>query len=263
MKMFVDALSLNLRSQPIVSPSTKIGSLFLGTAVEVAGSPDAGGFVKVTATIDGAKEEGFVSAKFLREPASDTREALIAEAVKQWLRFERGLGKEHVRPFFRFVGEMWQALNPPLALDGRDRDVPWSAACISFIARKSGPAYAKFKFAPGHSKYIHDSINKRSKNNKDTPFWGFRLHERRPKLGDMVCRWREQPIDFDTAEHSDSFKSHCDIVVSIDSANNTLLAIGGNVSHSVSVTSYHLTAGDFLADRDAVFALLANITDDT
>jgi hypothetical protein len=86
------------------------------------------------------------------------------------------------------------------------------------------------------------------------------LHERRPQLGDLICKWREVPVDFDVARHRDDFKSHCDVVVTIDSERE-LLAIGGNVNNSVSTTVYRLDPGDFLADRDNVFALLANITE--
>lgn len=259
MQKFVDALSLNFRSSPQVAADNRLGTLFLGAPLQVTGQADANGFVPATAELDGRQASGFVSARFLRAPASDLREALIAQAVEQWLRFARGLGKEQVDPFFRFVGEMFKSIG--LKLDGRDRDVPWSAAFISFVTRRAGPAYAKFKFAAAHAQYINDSIKKRNAGTKDTPFWGFRLDERRPQLGDLVCKWREHPVDFDTAAKVGAFKSHCDIVVSIDSASNTLLAIGGNVAQSVSVTTYHLTAGDFLADRDNVFALLANRTD--
>jgi hypothetical protein len=173
------------------------------------------------------------------------------------MRFERGLSKEF--QVFKFVGEMFHKLGTNL--DGRDRDVPWSAAAISFFVRSAGPLYSNFKFAAAHAKYIHDSIVKLESNNQTTPFWGFRLHKRRPQLGDLICKWREVPVDFDVARHRDDFKSHCDVVVTIDSERNELLAIGGNVNNSVSTTVYRLDPGDFLADRDNVFALLANITE--
>jgi hypothetical protein len=49
--------------------------------------------------------------------------------------------------------------------------------------------------------------------------------------------------------------------VKIDSPNQRVLAIGGNVSHSVNITVYDLAAGDLLAGTHHVFALLRNITD--
>lgn len=86
---------------------------------------------------------------------------------------EEGPGKETSSPFYRFIGEMWQALGSPL--DGRDTDVPWSAAAISFMVRKAArrfPSYGSFRFAAAHSRYIHDSITKHNQNNASTPFLG-------------------------------------------------------------------------------------------
>lgn len=257
MLMYVDVEALNFRSKPEVSPATKLGVLHQCQPVEVLGDAELQGWVRLKAKIDGAEQEGVVNASFLRAPVTDAREALIAEAIREWLRFEKGLGREMDDPFAGFVGEMWQAIG--LDLDGRDRDVPWSAAAISFMVRNAGesfPKYRDFRFAAAHARYIHDSIAKRETNDEATPFWGFRLHERRPELGDMVCRWRETPRDFDDARVSDSFKSHCDIIVRITA--DEVFAIGGNVGHSVSITRYDKTPSGFLADSRAVFAHLVN-----
>jgi hypothetical protein len=267
MLKFVNVESLNLRSAPAVDTNTLIGPLFLGHAVRTTGSIDpANGFVPVDVQFEGGQQSGFVSAKHLREPVSDSREALIAAAVHQWLRFERGQGLEHENPFFKFVGEMWQAID--IDLDGRDRGVPWSAAAISFVVRQAAEkhsAYGRFKFADGHARYIHDSIKKREAGDTDTPFWGFRIGERKPQIGDLVCKNRGDGITFDIARRTDQFKSHCDIVVAIDSSKNQLLALGGNVSQSFETTVYRLAPGDFLAaltpSGSTVFALLANRTD--
>ena len=37
-------------------------------------------------------------------------EALIAQTIREWLRFEKGLGREFDDPFAGYVGEMWQAI---------------------------------------------------------------------------------------------------------------------------------------------------------
>jgi hypothetical protein len=260
---YVDVEALNLRSRPVADPGTRVAILHLGQQVERIEDVermedvDQAGWVRIGTTVDGAPTEGFVKAEFLRQPVPDPREALIEQAVKEWLRFEKGLGKEDVDPFYRYVGEMWQAIG--LDLDGKDRDVPWSAAAISFMVRHAGKKaklYKKFRFAPAHARYIHDSIKKRLDGDTATPFWGFRLHENRPQLGDLVCRWRETPRTFDDAVTQDSFKSHCDIIVRITA--NDVLAIGGNVNQSVSITTYKLTESGFLADRDEVFAHLVN-----
>lgn len=261
---FVDLEALNLRSAPVVEQSSWIDTLHLGQPVEALGPHEQAGWTRLRANVDGTMVDGMVKSEIggrptLRDPAPPAREALVAAAVGQWLRFEQGLGQEHLEPYYRYVGEMWRAIG--LELDGRDRDTPWSAAAISFMVRQAGrdfPRYRSFRFAAAHSKYMHDAIAQRRADNEDAPFWGFRLHEHRPAIGDLVCRWRETPRDFDDAAGSDAFKSHSDIVVSV--APDFVLAIGGNVGQSVSVTRYEKTGAGFLAAAEAVFMVLGNRT---
>lgn len=261
---FVDLEALNFRSEPTITPATRIGILHLGQRVEEQGPSGQVGWVRVKALLEGIPKEGVVKSEIngklsLREPVSQSREALVAEAIKEWLRFERGLGLEHHDPFYKFVGEMWQAIG--LGLDGKDRDTPWSAAAISFMVRNAAkeiPKYGSFKFAPSHSKFMHASIMKRKSNDASAPFWGFRLHEKRPEIGDIVGKWRETPRDFEDAETSDSFKSHSDIIVSVTP--DFVLAIGGNVGQSMNITRYEKTGAGFLAAHGGVFIHLVNQT---
>lgn len=70
-------------------------------------------------------------------------------------------------------------------------------------------------------------------------------------------------MNFAVARHEDAYRSHCDIIMQInDSPANKVIAIGSNVSHSVSVAEYDLAPGNLLAPTRHVFALLANITDE-
>jgi hypothetical protein len=262
-QMFVNTPALNFRSAPVVSEETRIGSVFLGQRLSSVESADEPGWVSCKAEIEGRDVTGFVSRRFLRAPLSDSRERLVASVFTEWMRFKRGLGPEHHDPFFRFVGEMWNAINLG-HLDGRDRDVPWSAAAISFMVRNAGSDYANFRFAAAHSRYTHQAINARLQNDRSIPFWGFRLHEVRPEIGDIICR--DNPthganVDYDFAASSDAYRSHTDIVMKIDSENNKLLAIGGNVGHSVKIATYDLTQGDFADDSHHTFAILKNMTD--
>lgn len=262
MEMFVQSKVLNLRNAPQVEPATLIGPMDLNQPVETLSEPDAKGWVAAKAQISGGVREGVCKAEFLRTPVSAEREALLAAARSQWRRFDQGRADEHIDPFFRFVGEMWRSIG--LDLDGKDRDQPWSAACISFLVREAGrvhPRYNSFKFAAAHGRYVHDAIQARIQH-RDAPFHGFRRGERVPQLGDIVCKPREgSGVTFETATATGEFKSHCDIVVAIDSPNFKLLTIGGNVGHSVAITEYPLGPGDFLAANSGVFALLANMTD--
>jgi hypothetical protein len=260
--MYVAVESLNFRSAPAESDETLVGKLFLGQRINVT-KEEADGWVQCKATVDGAQKTGFASRRFLREPTTPNREALIASVHREYMRFNRGMGKEDTEPFAGFVGEMWRSIGVR-NLDGTDRDTPWSAAAISFMVKKAGSAYGGFRFAAAHSKFTHHAIKCREKNDKSAPFWGFRLDEARPEIGDIVVR--DNPnfapaVTFDVAAALDSYRSHSDIVVQVDSAKQRVLAIGGNVSDSVGVTIYDLAPGDFLADTRHTFALLKNRTD--
>lgn len=264
MRKFVTATSLNFRSAPSIANNI-IDALHLGYPVEVLEDADDQ-FVKVEVDIDGSTKEGFLSGRFLRDPVSAEREALVAAAVTEWKRFKFGLGKEHKKPYFKHVGEMWKSIG--LDLDGQDRDQPWSAAAISFMVKKAdaalaGSKYSSFMFAAAHSRYVHDSVIRRDRGDTSAPFWGFDLDEAKPQLGDIVCRSRagSGADDIDFARRHDSFKSHCDIIVAIKSG--FVVTIGGNVSHSVKTTNYNLTSGGFLDDEivgssNEVYAILVN-----
>lgn len=267
-RMHVNVEALNLRSVPgPATPETFVLRLHLGQAVDLNGSEQAG-WIPVSVSLPGGAQTGFVKAQLaagpstggselpsLRVPVSAAREALATAAMVEWARFKFGQGKETVDPFFRFVGEMWQAINLPH--DGHDTDIPWSAAAISFMVRSAAaqaPKFNGFKFAASHSRYIHDAIKRSGK--AAAPFWGFRLHEHMPQIGDLVARSREQPITFEQASVSDAFKSHTDVVVGVRP--DEVLALGGNISDSVSITRYGKTPGGFLDESKGVFALLVN-----
>lgn len=259
---YVNVKALNLRATPSSSSSANVlRILSLGQPLQITGDQQNGwwpvqlpdgselGFVKAL-----TDESGGIGTPSLRNPVRAAQEALVAEVVHQWDRFKFGQGKESSAPFSGMIGEMWAAINLPH--NGRD-DIPWSAACISFVVRRAGSnhaGYLQFKFAASHSKYIHDAILRAGQ--KDAPFHGFRLFERKPQLGDLVARSRDDLITFEHAAVSDAFKSHTDIVVAIHA--DAVYAIGGNVSNSVSVTRYPKTENGYLSDAGGVFALLAN-----
>jgi len=259
---YVDTPSLNFRSEPRVANDTRIGTVYLCQKLENVKDANVDGWVSCNADIQGEKTSGFVSKKFIRSPLTKNREKLVDSVHTEWMRFARGIGKEHQDPYYKYVGEMWKSID--LNLDGRDSDVPWSAAAISFMVKNAGTAYKKFRFAAAHSKFVHHAINARFDNNTSVPFWGYRLDEVQPQIGDIICR--DNPshapsVDFDVARNRESYRSHTDIIMSIDSANNKIIAIGGNVSNSVKIAEYDLTHGDFAADTRHTFALLRNITD--
>jgi hypothetical protein len=271
--LFADVEGLNLRATAKLAADNRIAVLHLGQPVELLDDKPAG-WRKVRAVLDGQARTGFVKAVIdpqpatgfvprpsLREPVSPAREALVAQAIAQWLRFAKGQGKENVDPFFKFVGEMWKAIG--LKLDGRDTDTPWSAAAISFMVRGAAaqfPAYAKFKFAAAHSKYLHDAVVKRQQNDTSAPFWGFQLFEAMPQIGDIVGKWREVPRSFQDVVGSDAFKSHTDIVVA--TGPDFVIGLGGNVGDSVGLTRYAKEASGHLSASGGVIALMVNRADE-
>lgn len=258
----VNVEALNLRSKPIVDSTNRQGVLYLGQEVSVLDDDPGAEWVKVKAKIKETEFTGYVKRLInglfsLRESASAQREVLVGNAIKQWVRFDQGQGMEYNKPFSGYVGEMWKSIK--LNLDGNDRDMPWSAAFISFVVRKSaavGNKYANFKFASSHSKYLHDSIIKKQSGDVSLPFWGYRLNEQMPQVGDIVARWRETERNYNDAVHDDSFKSHCDIIVSVNA--DFVLAIGGNVGQSVSITRYEKTGAGYLLPSRQAFMLMVN-----
>jgi hypothetical protein len=245
--------SLNLRRSPEIKSDNIITALPLSQEVEVVNGNPTDRFWEVKTIINGSTLQGFASAAFLRQPVSAAKEALISAAVKEWLRFERGDKLEFEEPQYKYVAEYWSKIG--LNLDGRDRDTPWSAAFISFVARTAG--YNEFKFAPAHSTYIHDAVNKRRSNTMAAPFWGFNVNEHKPQLGDLVCRWRgNNAIASMDSLPDGGFTSHCDIVVEI--RDTEVRTLGGNVSNSVSITTYPLNASGFLRATGKVFGILKN-----
>ena len=246
---------LNIRSEARVADHTLITTLPLAHPVEALESGIAGSWARVRTLVRGEEINGFVAERFLREPLPNAKEVLIAEAVKEWLRFRRGAGKETQAPYFSFVGEMWQALGRNL--DGRDTSFFWSAAFISFIVKKAGPAYQGFQFSARHSTYIHDAIVKRE-SGESAPFWGHRLEEYAPKLGDMVAQWRETPRTYEQAREQNVFPSHVDVVVRLTATH--AVTIGGNVSNSVSMKeqTYELDDNGFLKSDARTFSVLEN-----
>lgn len=249
-KMITKTDGLNLRSAPEIEPDNVILSMPLAQEVEVIDSPAGERFWEVETAINGQTRRGFASSRFLRDPLAPSRESLISNAVKEWIRFKRGDGKENKDPFFRRVGDYWQAIN--VNLDGRDTGVPWSAAFISFIARTAG--LTNFKFSDSHDKYILDAKAKRLSNTTSAPFWLFRLNEHKPQLGDLVCAWRVTRRTFD--DLPEDFASHTDVVVEVDRLFVT--TIGGNVSNSVNEKRFALNSSGFLKVQGELFAIMRN-----
>ncbi|MEL6450696.1 MAG: DUF2272 domain-containing protein [Pseudomonadota bacterium] len=251
----VNAKSLNLRSEPLVKPSTLIEKLPFGHSVDVVGPSTRTGWVVVATDLNGVSLTGHVSATYLRDPLSAKVEAALDIAAYEWERFERGAGKETQAPYFRYVGEYWAALG--LAYDGRDTSKPWSAAFISFLFREAG--YTGMTFAAAHARYINEAIVARQAGDTSRDFHGYRLTERVPQIGDLIARRRTSAtyIDYDYAATHNAFKSHTDMVVAVGAG--YVDAVGGNLSNSVNVVRYRTGPSGYLDSQNGkLFAVLQN-----
>ena len=230
-----------------------ITALPLGTAVTVISEQEGDRWMPVE--IEREHEgliSGYISKNVLRDSVTAAREALMAHCVYWWFKFEHGKGQENKEPYTDYVGEFWQSIG--YDLDGQDRDQPWSAAFISHVVHQTG-VYEGFDYSPSHARYCHPAI-KAKLNGESYPFLGYRLNEYQPQLGDMVCAWRLNRIDYDYAALHRYYASHCDIVVAIQPGK--ILCIGGNVGHSVRHSWFTIDNQGFLLEKKNLYAVLKN-----
>lgn len=161
--------------------------------------------------------------------------------------------KETDEGFWQRVGIYWLE-GTGKHLTGKNDDLPWSATFVSFIMRKAG-AGERFKYSAQHSVYIRAAILAKTKNKADAGMWGFRIKERAPEPGDLVCYPRQAGVGYDTP--SADYKAHADIVIA--STAHEIEVIGGNVGNSV--TLKHLATDDeglLIDDQFEWFAVLQN-----
>ena len=191
-------------------------------------------------------------------------EKMITIAQQEWEYFgkqELDLQRKRVRKgrgetddgFWQRVGVYWRD-GTGKNLTGKNSDYPWSATFISYVLRLAGAA-DRFKYSGQHSVYIRRAIKARESGDNNYGFWGYRLTEQAPNVGDLICYSREPNISYET--QSSDYKSHSDIVVG--KAPGELLVIGGNVSNSVSLKHVRVNAAGKVSDNnEAWFAVLSN-----
>lgn len=248
---YVTTEGLRLRARP---NGTILRELTIADPVIDLGANAQPGWRNVVA--DGT--EGVVFGKYLRDPARPEVERLLRAAVDEWLRFDKGHAIETDDPQYLYIGEMWAALGEPH--DGRS-DVRWSAAFMSWVVRQAGPPYANFRFSARHSVYVHNAIKARVTSRLDKPYWGYRIREVKPELGDIIHRNRgSNRFTFSYAETHTQYDSHADFVVEVTP--DIARVVGGNVANSVTlggdVQEYELDDDGFIAKGQGVIALLKN-----
>ncbi len=153
---------------------------------------------------------------------------------------------------YKRVGDFWRE-GTGFELDGRDREWPWSAAFISFVHQEAKVG-AQFFRSPAHARYIRDAIIKKQEGVESAAYWGYRITERAPQVGDMVCYSRQKGVDYD--RQPERYKSHADIVTAVRPGEVDV--IGGNVGHSVSRRTLKTDENGVIVDQQRNwFAVLA------
>lgn len=225
----IAAEGLFFRSTPIGGiEENKITELDYGAVATLTGPQTANGYHPCQIDIDGDETKGFLHSAYLRPVEGDKIERAIAEAVTEWKRFDKGIGWEDREPYSSYINEMWTSVSHPW-LSGMDIGQPWSAAFISFILDNAD--YTKTKFDIRHSTYIHEAIQNEI-TGADRDFWGYRISDAKPQVGDLVCQWRENKITFDEAETRSKFASHTDLVIAVRP--RAVVTLGGNVVNAAS-----------------------------
>lgn len=155
--------------------------------------------------------------------------------------------------YWQRVGTYWkEALNLPHT--GKNTDEAWSAAFISWVMKTAGLG-DRFLYDEWHAHYINRAIQAREQQDPRYAFYGFRLSERPPQVGDLVCYAREDGVDFD--HRPETYKSHCDLVVAVRPGE--IDVIGGNVADSVTLKTLKTNPGGLLIDtNNRWFAVLHN-----
>ncbi len=167
--------------------------------------------------------------------------------VGEWNFWQQGSAKETDNGYYQRVGEYWQ-VGTGLNYDGRDTDVPWSAAFTSWVMKTAG-AGNEFNYNASHSRYIVPTIENRKSGDLNAGFVGWRLNEYAPTLGDLVCYARQSGVGYDTPA---PYQSHCDVVVAVNATN--IEVIGGNVSNSVTKKTVPIDFNGYVDDvRDTTY----------
>ncbi|MDB5820504.1 MAG: uncharacterized protein JWQ11_4144 [Rhizobacter sp.] len=185
-----------------------------------------------------------------------------------------GCGREMSAALCPVVNEYWRAILPGdrgverhschrpdlceaayLPEDGEpELTPPWSAAFISAVMRKAGFSRSEFAFSAAHAEYVVAARDGR------TSAFEVVATPTTIDVGDLVCAARTAEAEFSQMpvaairDHDGVTAMHCDLVVSLDLANHTAAAIGGNVQQSVSRTTLMLDADQRLSWRAAVQA---------
>jgi hypothetical protein len=215
---------------------------------------------------------GVVGPMQVQEPpstVSDFAQAVCKLALAEWDSFGKQeydvtghairIGhKEGEEGYYQRVGLYWRDGVGRPGVDGRNHDIPWSAAFISWIMRGAG-ARSRFHYSGQHSTYISQAIRDFLQGNLSAGYWCWRLNDLNQNVGDILCWSRQAGIDYDH-QNGGVYDGHCDIVVEVGTSWVTV--IGGNVGDSVTRRPIALNMAGFvlpaIQGSESLFAIMQN-----
>jgi len=197
-------------------------------------------------------------------PTADLRQRIVDTAVQEWAYFGRSVDQQfasadefsRLRARFARMGApesarvassiagYWAATpdsdwivrqqNARWQAEGigtRWRDA-WSAAFISWVMCESGLTNGQFRRAIAHHTYIDQAIRALDGDAPDALFVARSPGSARISPGDLLCRG-SRPAYRSIAERRNQMgvgaRTHCDIVVKVDTEQQQIQVIGGNV----------------------------------
>lgn len=123
-----------------------------------------------------------------------------------------------------------------IGITARWRDF-WSAAFISWVMCESGLGQPEqFQRAIAHHTYIDQAIRSRDGLEPAAAYTAYDIGEQQILPGDMLCRGSRSEyrnLNERRAHMGQGARTHCDVVVELDTANQRIKVIGGNVRGSV------------------------------
>jgi hypothetical protein len=174
------------------------------------------------------------------------RQKVSQLAIQEWIRWDKGVIKES-EPGIRSVLEDYWCTGVQMIPSEPDwwTECPWSAVFISWIMRKAG-AGNTFAYSQAHTDYVGEAKLNRLANNNN-PFKAYRINEVAPRIGDLVCKERDNSgVTYDNVDQG-FFASHCDIVTAVKPG--LLHTTGGNVSDSVSLTTVEIDGNGRISEK--------------
>lgn len=198
----------------------------------------------------------------------ELRSRLVELALREWQAFGGGItdfrGREQLElqaalpendpRVFHLIQGYWNAVReersdwPHYVLEQRAafrvdpgdswRELPWSAAFISYLMRTAGVDRADFAWSAAHSFYLDHALRSHRRWGDRTLYVPHDLEDHRPLPGDLLCQDRSRPPGRRLAKVAERLREmgrframHCDLVVA--SHFGRLSLIGGNLKNSV------------------------------